>query len=178
MRSAPNRWAELQTSTWLGAMKSCGSSVALNGARLLVEPSLKNHHRGSAVDALFRIPGVHFGGLERAIGLHRTQTLVPEFHIQVHGVCQLLGESASFPSTWPLATTHVEGEANDEMRNLIFPNELFQRQEKLASGLGGEERPGMREKPELIRYGDANTRAAEIESTCAPTAHGENSYLD
>ncbi len=123
---------------------------------------------------------------ERARRLDGRQTLVPQEHVAPRHLRELLCEGARADRTIPLATVHVQGQADDESTYIFRLCERDERLDELADVARLEVRSRVRHRAELVVDRDAAAAASEIEADGAAStrlgrdgiAHGSRPIID
>ena len=89
-------------------------------------PVLQDEYCGHLVDDLAAPSDGHLSFSEQAIGLGRGQTFIPMVHGEFEAPAKLLGEKLHLLRLNSFLATHAQGVTYDNLRNLIFADDMLE----------------------------------------------------
>lgn len=98
-----------------------------------------------------------------ALRLHGREPLVPELDGQAGRVGDALGESASLASGWPLVTAQIDGETDDESRDVLALDEEAQVSDEPPRIARVQRSSRVGHEPQLVVNCEAYPSAARVE---------------
>ena len=128
-----------------------------------IHPRLKDGACGCLVDVRPRFFASHLRLRKTALRLHRREPLVPELHGQAGRVGDALGESTSLASGWPFVTAQIDGETDDESRDVLALDQEAQISDERPRIARVERASRVGHKPELVVDCEAYPSAARVE---------------
>ena len=103
--------------------------------------------------------------------LHRGKALIQKHDLDFEPSFQRLPETSCALGSSALAPIHFERKPDHEYVNPLLRCEGCQVVQQFGLGLATEEGSGMRHGPEIVRDGQANSNASQVDACCA---HGDD----
>ena len=127
------------------------------------EKAFEDEDGGDLIDDVAMLLAGFAHGVQLAVGLAGGEALIGEVDGQTEGGAELFGEGLGLQGLRAYLSGHVEGIADDELRDVVFAQKAADGLEIRVGGAAMEGKEGLDGEAERIGDGETDAFAADIE---------------